>query len=298
MSFTEQTSSLWHGVVVGFDGTDRARCAVRWAAAESVARGCPLHVVRVVVHHAPAIVAGWTPVLTGPDELARDHIEDELVAEVDACRAAYPGLEVHAAMHAGPPYARLAEHADQVGANVLAVGCSDLGAVSRVVFGSTGAELIRATSRRVVVVRDLSPVQQAAIATGYAPVVAFLDDRDTSPRVLGFAYDVANRWGAGVTVVHTQPDAGGHTGAKRSIPATVLCRQLDVLRQHYPGVPTRVETLGSDFCHVVLEHSADARLVVLGDRRQGVVHRLLAGSTGHRIMHHARCSVAVVPQVP
>lgn len=298
MSPLERTSNLWHGVVVGFDGSDRARCAVRWAAAESAARGCPLHVVWVVVHHAPAIATGWMPVLTGPEEQARDLVEDQLVAEVDACRVAYPGLEVHAAMHDGPPYARLAEHADQVGADVLVVGCSDVSAVSRLVFGSTGTELIRVANRRVVVVRDLTPVQQAGIATGYAPVVALLDDRDTSPRVLGFAYDMASRWGAEVAILHVHPSTGGHAEVPRSVPASVLRRQLDVVCRHCPGVPMRVETVGTDAGDAVLDHSADARLIVLADRYQGVVHRLLAGSTAHRVMHHARCSVAVVPQEP
>lgn len=291
----ERTVALWQGLVVGFDGTDRARCAVRWAAGEAAARRCPLHVVRVVVHHTPAVVAGWAPVLTGPDECERDLIEDELVAEVDACRAAHPGLEVHAAMHDGAPYARLSEHADQVGADVLAVGCTDLGTLSRLVFGSTGAELIRTTERLVIVVRDLTPVQQAAMATGYAPVVALLDDRETSPHVLAFAFDMANRWDGSVTVVHMDPRAGRATAVDRYVPAAVLRSQLDIVRWHYPHVPARVETVMTDPTHEILDHSTDARLVVVGDRRHGVVHRLLSGSASHRVLHHARCSVAVVP---
>jgi nucleotide-binding universal stress UspA family protein len=193
----ERTLSLWHGVVVGFDGTDRARCAVRWAAGDCAARGCPLHVVRVVVYNTPTAVAGWLPLLTGPDEYERDLIEDQLVAEVSACRLAHPGLEVYAAMHDGAPCARLAEHADQVGADVLAVGRSGLGAVARLVLDSTGAELIRTTRRPVVVVRDPTPVQHAAMATGYAPVVAFLDDRG---RARGFSRSRPTWRAAGVPV--------------------------------------------------------------------------------------------------
>ena len=44
----------------------------------------------------------------------------------------------------------------------------------------------------------------------------------------------------------------------------------------------------------VLEHAEDARLVVVGDRRQGVVHRLLTGSVSHMALHHAECTVLVV----
>lgn len=291
----ERAVTLWHSVVVGFDGSDRARCAVRWAADEAAARGCPLHVVRVVVHSTPTVAAGWVPMLAGPDECERDLIEDQLVAEADVCRAAHPGLEIHIAMHDGAPYARLADHADQVGADVLAVGSSDLSAVSRLVFGSTGAELVRTTRRLVVVVRDLTPVQQAAMATGYAPVVALLDDRETSPRVLAFAFETASRWGASVMVVHADPSAGGFAGVDRYVPAAVLRGQLDVVRGYYPSVAVRVETVMADLCDAVLDHSTDARLVVVGDRRSGVVHRLLSGSVSHRVLHHAQCSVAVIP---
>lgn len=286
----ERPPGPWHGVVAGFDGTDRARCAVRWAAAEAAARRCPLHVVRVVVHHTPAVVAGWLPVLIGPYEVEWELIEDELLAEVDACRATHPGLEVHAAMHDGAPYARLAEHADQVGAEVLAVGSSDPSVMSRLVFGSTGAELVRTTKRLVVVVRDLTPVQEAATVTGYAPVVAVLDDRETGPRVLASAYDVADRWGASVTVVHADPGADSLVG----VDGDVLHSQLETVRRLYPTVRARIETVTADVGDAVLDHSTDARLVVVGDRRQGVVHRLLSGSVGHRVLHHARCSVAVV----
>ena len=147
----------------------------------------------------------------------------------------------------------------------------------------------------MVAVRDLTPAQQAAMATGYAPVVALLDDRETSLQVLTFAHDMANRWGASVTVVHADPSASWSAGVDRYVPAAVLRSQLDIVHRCHPSLPVWVETVMTDLCDAVLDHSTDARLVVVGDRRRGVVHRLLAGSVGHRVLHHARCSVAVVP---
>jgi nucleotide-binding universal stress UspA family protein len=276
----EPMMSLWLGVVAGFDGTDRSRCAVRWAAGECATRRCPLHVVRVVEPSTPVVAAGWMPVLTGPDDGQRDELEDQLVLEVERCRAANPGLEIHATLHDGPPSTRLAEHADQVGADVLAVGASDLGAVSRLVFGSTGGDLIRTTRRPVVAVRDLTPVQQATLATGYAPVVALADDRATSMRVLGFACDLADGWGATVTVVHT---------------GQLLDDQLEVVRREHPRVSVEVETVAEQPVRAILDRSVEARLVVVGDRRHGIVGRWLTGSTSQTVLHHARCSVAVVP---
>jgi nucleotide-binding universal stress UspA family protein len=107
---------------------------------------------------------------------------------------------------------------------------------------------------------------------------------------------MASRWGAGVTAVHAYPPAARSAGVGRFVPVAVLRSQLDVLRRHYPDVPVRLQTVTTDVCQMVLDHSTDARLVVVGDRGHDVVHRLLAGSVDHRVLHHARCSVAVVPQ--
>lgn len=291
----ERMTGAWQGVVVGYDGSDRSQCAVRWAAEQAAVRHCPLHIVRVVVHHAPALVSGWLPVLIGPDRHERDLIESELTTEIDAVRDRHPALEVHAAVHDGAPSVSLAEHADRVAANIIAVGCSDSRGVARVLHGSTGADLMRTTRQAVVVVRDLTPVQQAAMVTGYASVIAVLNDRDTGPRVLAFACDMADRWGTGVTVVRAAPDPGHPTAAERSVPAAVLRSLLDAARWRYPWVPVRVETVTSDLAGRVLDLSSDAALVVVGDRPRGMVHRLLTGPVGHRVLQHANCTVAATP---
>ncbi len=281
----EQTTALWHGVVAGFDGTDRSRCAVRWAVGEASVRQCPLHVVRVVEPTAQVVANGLAPPpLAGPNEDRRGLIEDQLVAEIGACRVANPGLDVHGAVHDGPPHARLAEHAELVGANVLAVGSSDLGAVSRLVLGSTVAELIHATSRVVVAVRDLTPVQQAEMAIGYAPVVALVDEQPSSGRVLAFACDMADRWRTSVTVVH----AGDATAA-------ALRSQLRTVRRHHPRVQLDLERVDTRPDHTVLDLSVDARLVVVADRRRGIFRRFLPDAAAPMLLHRAKCSVAVIP---
>ncbi len=279
----------WRGVVVGFDGTDHARCAVRWAAAAAAVRGCPLHLVRVVVHRTPAVMSGWVPALVGPDEQEREFLAAELVAEADTWRVAHPGLEVHTALHDGAPSIGLAEHAHRVGADVVVVGSSGHSAIARGLLGSTGAELVRVANRLVVVVRAETPVQQAGIATGIAPVLALLDDQENSARVLAVAFDMAARHGAGVTVVHHVAHAD-QDQAMRGVRD-----QVDRVSRCHPGVPVRGVSITADACQAVLDMSAEARLVVVGDRRYGVVRRLLAGSQGRKVLHDARCSVAVVP---
>lgn len=275
----ERVTHLWHVMVTGFDGTDSARCALRWAADEAAARGCALHVVRVVEPSIPTVTAGWMPVFLGANDLARRELADELVAEVTACRDRNPALEIHAVLHDGEPSACIAEHADQVGADVVVVGGSDRNPLSRLVFGSTEAGLLRTAGRPLVAVRDLTPVQEACVATGYAPVVAAVDDVATSARVLGFAFDAADRWDASVVVVSD---------------VDVADLGLVDLRRQYPLTDVRVETGTRHPARAALAHSADARLAVVADRGLGPVRRAVTGSMCHTLLRHAQCSVAVV----
>lgn len=273
----ERTTGL-QGVVAGFDGTPRSRAAVRWAADEAAARRTPLHVVRVVEYAAFTVAAGWVPVSTGPDETRRQQLADELAAEVDSCRDRNPGLEVHGAVHDGSPCVRLAEHAEVVGADTLAVGASHLGPVARLLFGSTEAGLLRASRRPLIVVRDLSPVQEAYLATGYAPILAVLDDPATAQPVLRFAFTAAARRHAPLTILRATPD----------VPVNVA-----VLRRACPGTDPEIETITDRFERTILARTEDARLVVAGHRRSSVLRRPLS----HTVLHHAQCSVALVPEV-
>lgn len=284
----DETMALWRGVVAGFDGTPQARAAVRWAAAEAADRGCPLHLVRVVEQPKVVMAAGWVPVMLGPDEAQRRQLEDELAAEIDMCRAHASDLDVYGVVHDGPPCSRLAEHAELVGANVLVVGDSGAGPISRFLHGVTGIELLHTTRRTVVVAREPTPVQEACVVTGYAPVVAAVDDVETAGSVLAFAFGAARRWGASVLVVHV-----GLTGAE-TVPPAVLGDHLAALGRTQGDVPVCVETVAAHPARAVLDRASEARLVVVGDRRQRAVLRVRAGSISRSVLRRSPSPVAVV----
>lgn len=290
----ERVTGVWQSVVAGFDGGREAALAVRWAADQAAARCCPLHLVRVLESPAPAVAAGWVPIVVGPDEAQRRRVEDELLVEVDACRNRDPMLEVHAAVHDGPRCSRLAEHADLVGADVLVVGSSDRGTLSRLVFGSTGAGLLRLTRRTVVVVRELTPVQEAGMATGYAPVVAVVEGAETSRRVLGFAFDMADRWDAPLVVTHVDQASRSAAAGAGEVPIAALGRQLAGMGRGHRRVPVRVDPAVARSTPSIVDLSADARLVVVGDCGHGSPRGARAGSIGRTLLRHGGCSVAFV----
>jgi nucleotide-binding universal stress UspA family protein len=226
-------------------------------------------------------------VIIGPSNAQRRDLEDELAEEIALCRRCSSALVVHGAVHDGAPWARLVDHADLVDANVLVVGNSDTGRMTRLLFGSTGAHLLRTARHPVVVVREPTPVQEACVATGYAPVVAAVDDCATSTRVLEFAFDVAERRGAGVLVVYA---GAGSAAVARNLPLAAFRMQLAGVRRQHPEVGFRVETAADHMARTVLGHSTEARLVVVGDRKARSLARFLSRS----ILHRARCSVAVL----
>ncbi len=283
----------WRGIVVAFDGSDHARCAARWAAREATRRQCPLHLVGAVEIPVPAMVAGWAPISLSADEDQRRLCENELRAEVDACRSMNGALPISAALYDGPLPGRLARHAKDVDADLIVVGGCDQSGLYRAVFGSTEAELVRTTHRPVVAVRRQTPVQEAAAAIGYAPVLAVCDDVATAARVLEFAFAVAERWSADVTVLAVAPRERGVL-APQGVPPRLLWRHVTTCRANHPTVPVRVSPVDEQPARSVLEHTEDAQLTIVGDRRQGVVHRLLAGSVSHTVLHNAPCTVMVV----
>lgn len=290
---TERTLGLWHSVVAGFDGSVHSRVAVRWAAAEAAVRSCPLHLVRVLEYPMATMTGGWAPLLIGQDRKEKDRAAGELAAEIDSCLESVPGLEVHGTVHDGTPSARLVEHADLVGADVLVVGTSSSGPLARLTFGSVGTGLARDARRPLVAVRELTPVQEAGTATGYAPVVAVADDFETVAQVLAFAFETAWRRAAPVHLVYADP--GGRLPAGgRGVPVVVLRRHLGRLRRRHPEVPVQVEAVPGSPARAVLARSVDARLVVVGHRGGGLLRRWSTGSISHTVLHHAASSVALV----
>lgn len=285
----ERSDLLWRGIVAGFDGSAEAQCAVRWAALEAARRSCSLHLVRVVGSLAPVVTSVPTPIVPGEEQRRRD--ADDLLVEAEACRSVNDGLEVHsAALYDGPAAGRLAEYARNVSADVVVVGRPDPGASSRPVFGSISAELVRSTGFAVVAARRPTPVQEAAAATGYSPVLAVCDDGATSAKVLRSAFDIARRWGADVTVVHVE---GRARNSASGVAPRVFRRQLDGCRAVCPEVSVRVEAIREQRVRAVLDRSESARLLVVGDRRYSTGH-WLADTAGHAAMRYGGCSVMVV----
>jgi nucleotide-binding universal stress UspA family protein len=141
-------------VVVGFDFTQSARFALERAVA--LASRAPFHVL-----HFGCIVdphAGVSTLPTKHVDLAyTDRVRDELAAMVKLeLRAAEATARIHFHVHvriARNPAKELLALAQEVGADMIIIGCKGLTGLERVVLGSTSERIVREAGCAVVIAR-------------------------------------------------------------------------------------------------------------------------------------------------
>jgi nucleotide-binding universal stress UspA family protein len=175
--------------IVGFDGSDASRAAVRFA--ERLAGSAGADVVAATVYPAPPVPPGRaSPAGTAeraPAD-ARRRAEQLLASLGDGAVACVPvpGESPADGLH------RLAAELD---ASLLAVGVTHHGAAGRLAPGSVGERLLRGAPCPVVVVP--SAYEDAAIRT----VTVAYDGREDAGRALRAAADLALGLGARLVAV-------------------------------------------------------------------------------------------------
>jgi nucleotide-binding universal stress UspA family protein len=144
---------MGHMIVVGFDGSDCAERALRWASAEAQLRNTQLRVLHgwQILQMAPLALraGGWAGYVPPMDELqraAQDHLEQQVAA-------ALPGERAHVqceAVHEHPVKLLVAASRE---AELLVVGSRGLGPARSLVLGSVSLACIHQAQCPVVVVR-------------------------------------------------------------------------------------------------------------------------------------------------
>jgi len=214
-------------IVAGYDGSEEAAAAVRWAARHAKAVASPLRVVHCSLWPLLTRHLGPVPGVSGSGlEQSAQSVLDEGVAHAST---EVPGLKVERTLLHGLPAQLLGQTA--AGDRMLVVGSRGLGGFLGLLVGSVSLELAATAACPVAVIReDLH-------ADG--PVVAAVD-ASGSPSVLADACALAVAWKAPMTLVHVhhQPpgyhraDAGDAAAGARETLASALARA----RALAPGV--------------------------------------------------------------
>ncbi|MFG2088595.1 MULTISPECIES: universal stress protein [unclassified Spirillospora] len=277
-------------IVVGTDGSGESDRAVEWAAAEAVLRRRPLRIV-----HA---VESWpfkVPLFAPPEKAERlARVGNALLEEAAArVRERWPDLETSTALLAEETPDALRQQSED--AFELVLGSRGRGGFASLLLGSTSLWVASRSTVPVVIVRG--------DVTDRGEVVAGVDLRRGTDAVLDYAFDAAAVRGARLRIVHawqmptTLIDAGytaeEEEGAGRELRER-MAAACDPHRRGHPQVEVADEVVLKHPVTALTGPSRDARLIVAGaHERRWNAPRL--GSTGHGVIHHAQCPVAMVP---
>ena len=288
------------GVVVGDDGSEGARRAIDWAAAEAQARATRLALVRAVP--APTPNLDFVPGTISPSagellegQAYSDYAEKELADVAASLRQQRPDLPVRTHVRVGRASWELADVGRQ--ADLIVVGASGRRGLPRLLLGSTAAQIVHTCVRPVVVVR--------AAATGARRVVVGVDGSAASIAAVRFAFDFADRHGCPLHAVHAwsdpmddvlEPVGPGDDGwsAVQERGERLLAESLTGLAERYPDVVAHREVGLGRPAPVLLEHAEDAALLVVGGHGRGALSGAFLGSVSHAMAYHAPCPVAIV----
>ncbi|WP_457950347.1 universal stress protein [Pseudarthrobacter sp. alpha12b] len=270
-------------IVAGFDGSDGAAAAVRWAARHAHATSCPLHVVHCSLWPLLTRHLGPVPGVSGSglEQSARSILEDG----VALAAAEVPGLGIRSTLLHGLPAQLLA--GISAGERMLVVGSRGLGGFLGLLVGSVSLELAATASCPVAVIRqELNPE---------GPVVAAVD-ASGSPSAVEDACSLALAWHAPLMVVHVR-----HGHARYPAPGQdaageaqeILSSALNRAAALAPAVRIDGHVLTeTSVPHAILEAAGEARIVVVGSQGRGILRETL-GSTAHAVLHHARGPVLI-----
>lgn len=279
-------------LIVGYDGSDASIHALEWAAAAAESRGAS---VRVISSYAapPLVDFGYGSVAA---VWADDDIPEWTRAELD--RAVTKAFEHRPAVAhdyqavSTRPGAALLSAAKE--ADLIVVGSSGAGAISRMILGSVTSEVLASSPCPVVVAP--SKVREATNR-----VVVGTDGSDHSASAVEWAAAEAKRRGSDLVIVHAwEPphrqsvDAKDrHTSSYEVDAQLVLDGAVDTARGF--GVASVEATLvDGGTAQSLLDLAESADLIVVGSRGRGGFRSMLFGSVAHAIAAHSPCPAVIV----
>lgn len=276
-------------VIVGYDASPDAKRALAWGVELARTTGAPL---RVIVATGDLRLRQVTEL---DQEWERSRVA-ELTADARASTAALAaGDDVLEVVDAGPSAALVVAATP---GSVIVLGSRGHGRVTGTLVGSVTQHVTHHAPCTVVVVREQSNPDTDAVVVG-------VDASEDCRPALELAFEHAERTSAPLTAMHVLPTwtpgppyASRYVGDRfaRTLAAAepVIDEFLaDDVRRH-PGVSVDRQIVAGSIGRVLSDASEQAALLVVGSRGRGAFERMLLGSVGQHVLHHARCPVAIV----
>lgn len=285
-------------VLVGYDGSEHAEEAVRWAADEATLDGRPLTLVHVLAPLSGFEVSALASTWISPEDVraaARQEGAEMLRAVRGRLQANMPELEVELCQVTGDPRQVLLEHS--AAASSLFVGSRGRGPVRALLLGSVGVAVSRAAQCPTFVIRPYRhPGERQGVLVG-------TDCSEHSVPTLELAYRQASLRRMPLTVVHSIGTLGPERGVGLIAddapgydePRRRLAEVVAPLAEKFPEVRVGTRLAHGIADHCLIELSAQMDLVVVGHHAGVVAGDLVGvGSFATPVVERADCPVVVV----
>lgn len=287
------------GIVVGVDGSPGSHVAVRWAARSAELRNVPL----TLVHVLPGTPGGWLRSSAAPmrrrGERGRRALDEALGLAKESVQRNQP--HIHCEMPSGLTVPALVKRSQN--ADMIAVGCLGTGTLRGRHLGSVSSGLVHHAMCPVAI---LHANVRLDAESERAPVLVGIDGSAHSDSAIAIAFDEASRRKVGLTALHAWSDVGAFdpvVSARgpgwrelRAIEDKLVGQCLAGWRERYPDVRVDEIVARDDPSHQLVETSAAAQLVVLGNHGYGGFVAMLLGSVSAAVMLLARVPVIVARQ--
>jgi len=278
-------------ILVGVDGSEHSRLAVKWAADEAVARRATIWVV-YAGPGAPKDVPAWYD--EGPhEEPAAQAVLDDAVGLVVA---RHPRLTVRRERFKDIPAVALVGASAQ--ADLLVVGARGVGRLKRLLVGSVSEQCMDHALCPVVIVRP--GFQEESASKGTPRVVVGIDGSRGSEHALRWALREGRVRGASVEGVFSWQYPPSHAiGADSAAKLESWAREVtqsasSIAEGSEPAVSFTASARFDATVIGLLDASEDADLLVVGARGHGGYLDSLLGSIARQCALYATCSVVIV----
>ncbi|MDF6017397.1 universal stress protein [Streptomyces sp. JH34] len=274
--------------VVGVDGSEHARTAMLWGAADAAR-----HRRRLLLVHAADLDRLDRFASFETSEHLRDNGNAVLTTAAEEIRERFPELDVDVKLSRRKPVPAL--HASVRPGSTIVVGSRGSGGFGPLLLGSTGLEVVVGSPAPVVVVRGEFEREDAPVTA------AVRDEHDArwlvragqeaqarnSPLRLVSVRGLLARFGG-----TARDEAGGSADPDERLLADLASR----IHESAPGLAVRTEVVAArSAASALVDASRHAGLLVMGSHERRGASVLGLGHVVHALLHHSRCPVQIVP---
>ncbi len=289
-------------ILVGYDGSEPSKLALRWAMEEAVLCAVPVRILHAQLPDL-AVNGMGTPYYDAADDPGFDRGSELLDEALTLAKTWAPDVSVSSRL--ATTGAALALLSDMDAASLLVVGSRGHNAFHALLIGSTSLHVATHADVPVVIIHAMD---DAVAGQEAGRVVVGVDSAGASDEALGRAFAEAQLRGIGLTAVRSwysdyldvpSPRAGGSsvpmdTTAIVEDESADLARAVETWASKHPDVDVRQHVVRGRPAEVLLDEGRGAELVVVGSRGRGGFRTLLLGSVGHAVIRHATSPVMVV----